>query len=93
MKKVILFAALSLTLGFAANAQTFIIPKAGAVFSNYKSSGSGIEGRTGFVGGLGLSIPVTSDNFFAIQPELLYIQKGAKFNTNLSTTRVRRYVY
>lgn len=88
MKRIILLAALFATLGFTAQAQSFIIPKGGVVFSNYKSTGSGIEGRTGFVGGLGLSIPVTSDNFFAIQPEILYIQKGAKFNTNLSTTRV-----
>ncbi|QHT66010.1 PorT family protein [Rhodocytophaga rosea] len=88
MKKIVLLTALVFTLGFAANAQSYIIPKGGVVFSNYKNTGSGIEGRTGFVGGLGLSIPVTSDNFFTIQPELLYIQKGAKFATNLATTRV-----
>jgi hypothetical protein len=88
MKKIVLLTALVITLGFAANAQSFIIPKGGVVLSNFKDTGSGIEGRTGFVGGLGFSIPVTADNFFAIQPELLYIQKGAKFNSNLSTTRV-----
>jgi hypothetical protein len=88
MKKIGLLFALVLTLGFTANAQSFIIPKGGVVLSNFKSSGNGVEGRTGYTAGLGFSIPVTADNFFAIQPELLYIQKGAKFNSSLSTTRV-----
>ncbi len=33
----------------------------------------------GFVGGLGLNLPISSDGFISIQPELLYIQKGIKY--------------
>lgn len=88
MKKTVLLVAFLTTLGFTVQAQSFLIPKGGVVFSNLNTSESGVSGRTGYVAGLGLSIPVTTDNFFVIQPELLYIQKGANFSTNGNTTRV-----
>jgi hypothetical protein len=88
MKKIVLLLALIATIGFSAQAQTMLIPKGGAVFSNLKTNESGVSGRTGFVGGLGLGIPVTADNFFMIQPEILYIQKGANFSTTGTTTRI-----
>jgi hypothetical protein len=88
MKKIVLLLALIATIGFSAQAQTMLIPKGGAVFSNLKTNESGVSGRTGFVGGLGFGIPVTADNFFMIQPEILYIQKGANFSTTGTTTRI-----
>ncbi len=84
MKRIILSMAFLIAFCLYANAQSFIIPKGGVVFSNMNTTDLGVEGRTGFVGGLGLSIPITADNFLAVQPELLYIQKGAKFSANTS---------
>lgn len=88
MKKIVLFLALLATIGFSAQAQTMLIPKGGAVFSNLKTSEAGVSGRTGYVAGLGVGIPVTSDNFFMIQPEILYIQKGAAFATDGTSARL-----
>jgi hypothetical protein len=88
MKRIILLVAFLATIGYTAQAQTMLIPKGGAVFSNLKTSESGVSGRTGYVAGLGLGIPVTADNFFVIQPEILYIQKGANFSTNGTSARV-----
>jgi hypothetical protein len=88
MKKMLFIIALFTTIGYSVQAQTMLIPKGGVTFSNLNTSESGVSGRTGFVAGLGLGIPVTADNFFVIQPEILYIQKGANFSTNGTTTRV-----
>jgi hypothetical protein len=88
MKKLLIVVAFLTIIGYSAQAQTMLIPKGGAVFSNLKTNESGVSGRTGFVAGLGFGIPITSDNFFMIQPEILYIQKGANFSTTGTTTRV-----
>ncbi len=88
MKKIVCILAFLITAGFSVQAQSFLIPKGGLVFSNLNTTESGVSGRTGYVAGLGLSIPVTADNFFVIQPELLYIQKGATFSTTGTSTRV-----
>lgn len=83
MKRIILVLAIIAGIGLSANAQTYLIPKAGATFSNLKlNNDESVSGRTGFAAGLGLALPLAPDGFFAIQPELLYIQKGAKFKTN-----------
>lgn len=73
-------AAVLVTLNFAAQAQISIIPKAGITLSNVALDDDlpDTESNLGFVAGVGLEIPLTDDRFFAIQPELLYIQKGAK---------------
>ncbi len=88
MKKIGFVLAFIMAFTFTAKAQSFLIPKGGVVFSDLKTNEAGVEGRTGYVAGLGLSLPVTNDNFFVIQPELLYIQKGANFSTNLNSTRI-----
>jgi hypothetical protein len=40
------------------------------------SNGQDVKTLVGFHGGLTLNAPLTSDNFFSLQPELLYSQKG-----------------
>jgi len=56
--------------------------KAGANLSNLSgdlTNEDRFENKTGFVGGIMLNAPIV-DNFFSIQPELLYSQKGFKNN-------------
>jgi hypothetical protein len=80
MKKCFLLLAAVFLLGWTAQAQVYLIPKGGITSSNvnFDQDLANQKSNTGFVGGLGLSFPITSDNFVAIQPELLYIQKGYK---------------
>ncbi len=80
MKKTVLLAALSAITGLA-TAQVSIIPKAGITIANASlADDNGLRnGKTsllGFTGGLGFNFSVTDDNFFSIQPEILYVQKG-----------------
>ena len=81
MKKFIFSVAVLFTAIFTVNAQTsYIIPKVGVAFS--KAGGSDAKNdneskfNAGFLGGAAFEIGVTET--FAIQPELLYIQKGGK---------------
>ncbi len=78
MKRTFLLLALIVTLGTVAQAQVSIIPKGGVAFTNvnYDQDLAGQKSKTGFVAGLGINFPITSDNFFSIQPELLYVQQG-----------------
>ncbi|HEX8532430.1 MAG TPA: porin family protein [Cytophagales bacterium] len=80
MKRTFLLLACILTLGTVAQAQVSIIPKGGITLSNinFDQDYPGQKSRLGYVAGLGLNFPITSDNFFSIQPELLYIQQGTK---------------
>lgn len=82
MKRTFLLLALMLTLGTVAQAQVSIIPKGGITLSNisFDQDQAGQKSRMGYVAGLGLNIPITSDNFFSIQPELLYIQQGTRLS-------------
>ncbi len=89
MKKSFLFFALLLMLGTAAQAQVSLIPKGGITLSNvnFDQDLAGQKSRLGYVAGLGVNFPLTSDKFFSIQPELLYIQQGTRatdgdFNLN-----------
>lgn len=80
MKKTVLLAALSAITGLA-TAQVSIIPRAGITIANASlADDNGLRnGKTsllGFTGGLGFNFSVTDDNFFSIQPEILYVQKG-----------------
>ena len=81
MKKVVLSIAAMITLGFAANAQMSIIPKAGITLSNMavKEKEDGQKSNLGKTFGLGLNLPV-SEGMFSIQPELLFTQKGVKYS-------------
>ena len=80
MKRTFLLLAFMLTLGTVAQAQVSIIPKGGITFSNinFDQDLAGQKSRMGYVAGLGFNFPLTSDNFFSIQPELLYIQQGTR---------------
>jgi hypothetical protein len=80
MKRTFLLLAFILTLGTVAQAQVSIIPKGGITLSNinFDQDLPGQKSRMGYVAGLGLNFPITSDNFFSIQPELLYIQQGTR---------------
>lgn len=80
MKKSFLLLATLFLLGWTVQAQVYLIPKAGITSSNvnFDQDLANQKSNMGFVGGLGISFPITSDNFIAIQPEILYIQKGYK---------------
>lgn len=80
MKRTFLLLAFILTLGTVAQAQVSIIPKGGITLSNisFDQDRAGQKSRMGYVAGLGLNFPITADNFFSIQPELLYIQQGTR---------------
>ena len=80
MKRTFLLFAFLLTLGTVAQAQVSIIPKGGITLSNisFDQDQPGQKSRMGYVAGLGINFPITSDNFFSIQPELLYIQQGTR---------------
>lgn len=69
---------LAFIIGICANAQSVDLGiKLGANFSNITDA-SNFESKTGFVAGAFLGIKL-NDNF-AIQPELLYSQQGAKLD-------------
>ncbi len=76
-------------LSVAAQAQVSIIPKVGISLSNinFDEDKSGQKSNLGLVAGAGLNIPITSDGFFSIQPELYYIQKGTRFNYGNEDTK------
>ncbi len=82
MKRSFLLLVAMLMLGTAVQAQFSIIPKAGISLANvnFDEDEDGQKSNLGFVAGLGFNIPITSDNFFSLQPELLYVQKGYRFN-------------
>jgi hypothetical protein len=82
MKKTVLLLITWVALCTAAQAQMSIIPKAGVTFSNVvnKDDTEGQRAKTGFLVGVGLNLPIVED-FFSVQPELLYIQKGFGFDT------------
>jgi hypothetical protein len=64
----------------AAQAQMSIIPKVGVTFSGIAFDEDIEEQttKTGLVLGAGLNLPVVED-FFSVQPELLYTQKGVAY--------------
>ena len=53
--------------------------RAGANYSNLAGdvkNQSAYNNKVGFLGGVMVNVPVTSDGFFSVQPEVLYSQKG-----------------
>lgn len=91
MKKCFLLLAAIFLLGWTAQAQVYLIPKGGITSSNvnFDQDLPNQKSNTGFVGGLGVSFPITADNFVAIQPELLYTQKGFKADSYTTFTNPR----
>jgi Outer membrane protein beta-barrel domain len=71
---------LAMTLASSSYGQRFLPGiKAGANFSRYTGNGTGNYQRlAGFHGGLVGNIPLSATGVFALQPELLYSQKGAE---------------
>jgi hypothetical protein len=81
MKKQVFFVTCALLLALSLQAQISIIPKAGVTFSSisYDEEPEDQKTQIGFVGGVGLDIGIIK-NFFSLQPELLFIQKGDRFD-------------
>jgi len=79
-----------LSSALPAHAQRFGIT-AGATYSNLRSSEDlDFENRTGTTFGAVLQLPLGSS--FVLQPEALFIQKGAKLNTAIGSVSSRRSV-
>mgnify|MGYP004535620153 CR=1 FL=1 len=81
MKRLLFSAALLVAAGSAAHAQAPRIGvKAGLNFANFSGKDAGqAKALAGFNGGLFANFATVGDNFFSIQPELLYSVEGAKF--------------
>lgn len=80
MKKISLLLFSALSISFASQAQIGV--KFGANLSNLSGDLQNEDfnrNKLGLVGGLSYNIPLISDNFISIQPELLYSQKGFKY--------------
>ncbi|SFH33940.1 Outer membrane protein beta-barrel domain-containing protein [Pontibacter chinhatensis] len=81
MKKLLLSLTIALASFTVAQAQSGLGVRGGANFSNLSGDlkdESRYENKVGFHGGLTYNIPVVGD-FFSIQPELLYSNKGFKY--------------
>lgn len=96
MKKFFFAAALAFGTFTAAQAQATLGVRGGANLSNLSGdlkNEDRFENKVGFHGGLTVNFPVVED-FFSIQPELLYSRKGFKNNseeyTNLLLQKRRR---
>jgi hypothetical protein len=84
MKNAFLLLASLIASGYAAHAQVSLIPKGGFTLSTvrltnnsgFAFSQSEVGYQPGFAAGIGLNVPVASNGFFSVQPELLYLQKG-----------------
>jgi len=79
MKKIAFLLFTTLTISFASQAQIGV--KLGANLTNLAGDlqdEDNYQNKLGLVGGITYNIPLSSDNFISIQPELLYSQKGFK---------------
>jgi len=80
MKKLLILSIALFTFSFA-QAQKIGL-KAGINYSNIAgdlTDEANNEGKIGFVGGIGTSIPLIGDGFLSLAPELLYSQKGYQY--------------
>ena len=82
-KSLLLLALLIAAATTASHAQSGLGLKVGATLSRYAgsklSSGTAdTDNLTGFLAGVSYNLPVTDDGFFSLQPELMFVQKGAK---------------
>lgn len=89
MKKTLLFFAFALLTVFAAQAQgPRIGVRAGANIASFEGEDSDdFESRWGFHAGLTANFPIVPE-FFSVQPEVLYSQKGANYNDDLLEVKV-----
>jgi hypothetical protein len=82
MKKTAMLAAALLATAAVSSAQAQDVRfglRAGANYSNLAGdikNESTYNNKAGFLGGVLVNVPVTSDGFFSVQPEVLYSQKG-----------------
>ena len=82
MKKSAIFAAALLSAAAVSSAQAQEVRiglRAGANYSNLAGNINNQDtynNKFGFLGGVIVNVPVTSDGFFSVQPEVLYSQKG-----------------
>ena len=90
MKKAFLTIIAAVALTLSANAQISIIPKAGISIASLASDPKDDDAISKIGLQLGVAAEIGVNEMFAIQPELLFIQKGAKdknssdFSFNLS---------
>ncbi|GAC1380863.1 MAG: porin family protein [Hymenobacter sp.] len=82
MKKSAFLVAALITTAAASSAQAQDVRfglRAGANYSNLAGNIKNQDtynNKVGFLGGVMINVPVTSDGFFSVQPEVLYSQKG-----------------
>ena len=82
MKKSAIFAAALLATAAVSSARAQEVRiglRAGANYSNLAGNINNQDtynNKFGFLGGVMVNVPVTSDGFFSVQPEVLYSQKG-----------------
>ncbi|MDB5235566.1 MAG: hypothetical protein JWR44_2559, partial [Hymenobacter sp.] len=82
MKKSAILVGALLTAAAVSSAQAQDVRfglRAGANYSNLAGdikNESTYNNKVGFLGGVMINVPVTSDGFFSVQPEVLYSQKG-----------------
>ncbi len=97
VKPLLLLALLTATATTTTHAQSGLGLKVGATLSRYvgnKFSGdkADTDQLSGFMAGVSYNIPITDDGFFSFQPELLFVQKGAKI-TEPNTASISRFNY
>jgi hypothetical protein len=80
MKKYLVLFVFALIATVSAQAQVGIGLKVGANYSNITGDDAPDSNKRLFGGHAGLTanFPISSDNFFSVQPELLFSMKGAK---------------
>lgn len=83
MKKYLILFVFALIATVSAQAQVGVGLRVGANYSGWQGDGAGDNDRIfGGHAGLTANIPVSADNFFSIQPEVLLSMKGASMNDN-----------
>ncbi len=87
-KKQVFILAGAVLLSLGAQAQIAILPKAGVTLSSvsYGDESNDQRAKVGFVGGAGLEIGIV-ENFFSVQPELLFIRKGERYRSGGAETK------
>ncbi|HYG38481.1 MAG TPA: porin family protein [Cytophagales bacterium] len=79
MKKTILLFFTFFSVVTISMAQVSLVPKAGITIANlaFDDDFDSQKSLIGFTGGLGFNFALTPDEFLSLQPEVLYVQKGA----------------
>ena len=96
MKKASLVAfTLGLIASVGVKAQVSVVPKAGVSLGSYAYRAHTKEDRkyrgpsAGLAAGVGFNIPLRGSNWFSVQPELVYIQKGDRYDNRAQGVGVR----